>query len=147
MALNKNGLTPKQMRFCEEYMIDMNGTQAAIRAGYSERTANEQASQLLAKLNIQAEIQRRTEAIHDSKVADAKEVMEYLTAVLRGEQRDQTLKSVGMGVQQITEVNVPARDRLKAAELLGKRYALFTDKTDVTVAQPIVISGGDALED
>ena len=147
MAFQKNGLTPKQIRFVEEYIIDMNATQAAVRAGYSEQTARKQGARMLTKADIQAEIQRRTEAIHDSKVADAKEVMEYLTAVLRGEQRDQTLKSVGMGVQQITEVNVPARDRLKAAELLGKRYALFTDKTDVTVAQPIVISGGDALED
>ena len=147
MAFQKNGLTPKQIRFVEEYIIDMNATQAAVRAGYSEQTARKQGARMLTKADIQAEIQRRTEAIHDSKVADAKEVMEYLTAVLRGEQRDQTLKSVGMGVQQITEVNVPARDRLKAAELLGKRYAMFTDRTDLTVAQPIVISGGDALED
>ena len=46
-------LNPKQEGFCQEYLVDLNGTQATIRAGYSPQTANEQSSQLLAKLNVQ----------------------------------------------------------------------------------------------
>lgn len=71
-------LNPKQTRFCQEYLIDHCGTQAAIRAGYSAKTANEQASQLLAKLHIQEYI-----AAREKKIADKLEITaERITAEL-----------------------------------------------------------------
>ena len=64
------------------------------------------------------------------KTADAQEVIEYLTSVMRGKHKDQTLKLIGDGVQKIVDINVPAKDRIKAAELLGKRYGLFNSDKD-----------------
>jgi phage terminase small subunit len=137
----------KQRKFCDEYLIDLNATQAAIRAGYSEKTARQVGQRLLTYVDISAYINEQLERIHNERTADAQEVNEYLTSVMRGEHTEQALQLVGDGVQEICDIEVSAKDRLKAAELIGKRYGIFTDKTDLTVAQPIVVSGGEALED
>ena len=140
-------MTEKQKRFCDEYLIDLNATQAAIRAGYSKKTARSIGNELLTKPDIQAYMQKQLDQIHEQKTADAQEVIEYLTSVMRGEHTEQALQLVGDGVQVICDINVSAKDRLKAAELIGKRYGIFTDKTDLNISQPIVISGGETLED
>lgn len=140
-------MTPKQKRFCDEYLIDCNGAQAAIRAGYSPKTANEQGSRLLAKAHIRAYIDEQLARMHDEKIADAQEVMEFLTAVMRGEHTEQVLQLVSEGGQTITDIDVSARERLKAAELIGKRYGLFTEKIGLEGAVPIVITGGDEVAD
>lgn len=74
-------LTPKQQRFVDEYMVDCNGTQAAIRAGYSKRTANEQAAQLLAKLSIRKAIDARREALSKEVLADLPRTVRELICV------------------------------------------------------------------
>lgn len=140
-------MTEKQKRFCDEYLIDLNATQAAIRAGYSAKTAKAIGCENLTKPDLQAYIQEQLDRIHEQKTADAQEVIEYLTSVMRGEHTEQALQLVGDGVQEICDISVSAKDRLKAAELIGKRYGIFTDKTDLNIAQPIIISGGDGLED
>lgn len=124
-------LTAKQKRFCEEYVIDCNATQAAIRAGYSERTAYSIGEQNLKKLEVKNYIEELAEKIKNENIADAREVMEHLTSVMRGEQKEKTLIWVGDGMQRVTDIDVSAKERLKAAELLGKRYGLFTDKVEV----------------
>ena len=78
-------MTEKQKRFCDEYLIDCNATQAAIRAGYSPKTANEQGAKLLAKVSIKAYIDDQLEQLHNKNIADSQEVLEYLTSVMRGE--------------------------------------------------------------
>lgn len=140
-------MNAKQRKFCDEYLIDLNATQAAIRAGYSEKTARQVGQRLLTYVDISAYINEQLERIHNERTADAQEVIEYLTSVMRGEHTEQALQLVGDGVQEICDIEVSAKDRLKAAELIGKRYGIFTDKTDLTIAQPIVVSGGEALED
>lgn len=140
-------MNAKQRKFCDEYLINLNATQAAIRAGYSEKTARQVGQRLLTYVDISAYINEQLERIHNERTADAQEVIEYLTSVMRGEHTEQALQLVGDGVQEICDIEVSAKDRLKAAELIGKRYGIFTDKTDLTVAQPIVVSGGEALED
>lgn len=140
-------MNAKQRRFCDEYLIDCNATQAAIRAGYSKKTANEQAARLLANVNIKSYIDEQLECIHNEKTADAQEVLEYLTSVMRGEHTEQTLKLVGDGIQDITEIDVAAKERLKAAELIGKRYGIWKDSVDVKGAIPTVLTGSDELED
>lgn len=140
-------MTEKQKRFCDEYLIDLNATQAAIRAGYSAKTAKAIGCENLTKPDLRAYIQEQLDRIHEQKTADAQEVIEYLTSVMRGEHTEQALQLVGDGVQEICDISVSAKDRLKAAELIGKRYGIFTDKTDLNIAQPIIISGGDGLED
>lgn len=137
----------RQKRFCDEYLIDCNAKQAAIRAGYSPKTAYSIGNENLNKPELKAYITEQLEKIHSAKIAQAEEVMQYLTAVMRGEHTEQVLKLVGEGVQTVTDIDVSAKERLKAAELIGKRYGLFTDKIGLDGAVPVVITGDDQLED
>ena len=140
-------MTKKQKRFVEEYLIDLNATQAAIKAGYSRKTAKQTGSENLSKPDLRAYIDEQLAKIHSAKIADAEEVMKYLTSVMRGEHTEQVLKLVGEGVQTVTDIDVSAKERLKAAELIGKRYGLFTDKVGLEGAVPVIITGDDQLED
>ena len=124
-------MNARQKRFCDEYLIDCNAKQAAIRAGYSPKTANEQGNRLLANVSVKTYIEQQLERLHNEKTADAREVLEYLTAVMRGEQTEEVLKLVGGGEQSITEIDVSAKDRMKAAELLGKYYSLWADRMNI----------------
>lgn len=126
-------MTEKQMRFCDEYLTDMNATQAAIRAGYSEKTAYSQGQRLLKNVEVKAYIDEQIERIHSEKTADAQEVLEYLTAVMRGEHKEQVLYLIGDGMQSVRNIEVSARDRLKAAEMLGRAHMMFTDKVQQDV--------------
>lgn len=132
-------MNKKQRKFADEYLIDCNATQAAIRAGYSEKTAKSQGQRLLTNVDIKTYIENQLEKIHNERIANTKEVMMYLTSVMRGEHTEQTLKLVGEGFQTIADIDVAARERLKAAELIGKRYGMFTDKLNVEGSVPIVI--------
>lgn len=131
-------MNEKQKRFCDEYLIDCNATQAAIRAGYSPKTAYAIGEQNLKKLELKAYINEQLEQLHNKKTADAQEVLEYLTAVMRGEHTEQVLRLVGDGVQEISDIKVSAKERLKAAELIGKRYGMFKDNVNVDL-EPVVI--------
>lgn len=82
-------LTEKQKRFCDEYLIDLNATQAAIRAGYSAKTAGRIGGENLKKLEIIKYIDQRMQEIKSQRTADAAEVLETLTAVMRGEVREE----------------------------------------------------------
>ena len=144
-------LSERQKRFCNEYLIDLNVTQAAIRAGYTPKYANKKVYALLDKPEIKEYLDQQLKKIEDKKIADAKEVMQYLTSVMRNELTEEVVVVEGEGEGCSSAVTVKkdisARDRNKAAELLGKRYRLFTDKMEVTGEIPVVISGGDKLED
>lgn len=140
-------MNARQKRFCDEYLIDCNATQAAIRAGYSAKTAKQIGRENLTKPYLKAYIDEQLEILHNEKIATADEVLQYLTSIMRGEHKEQTLKFIGEGVQKITNIDVSAKERLKAAELIGKRYGIFKDNVDVGGSIPVVISGGDDLED
>lgn len=131
-------LTEKQKKFCNEYLVDCNATQAAIRAGYSPKTAYSIGEENLRKPELKTYIDEQLAILHSQKTADAQEVLEYLTAVMRGEHTEQTLRLTGDGVQCVTDIDVSARERLKAAELIGKRYGMFKDNVNVDL-EPIVI--------
>ena len=140
-------LSKRQRRFCDEYLIDCNATQAAIRAGYSEKTAAAQGAKLTSNLEVREYIDEQLELLHDQRTAKAKEVLEYLTSVMRGELKEQILCMAGDGTQEIIEIDISAKDRIRAAELIGKRYGLFNDKYKIESAVPVIISGIEALED
>lgn len=127
-------LTEKQKLFVDEYLIDLNATRA-YKVAYphvkSECTARACSSRLLTKANIRSYIDKRLEEIHTEKTADAKEVIEYLTSVMRGESQSEVLSLCGSGRQEVIEKKPEERDRLKAAELIGKRYGLFTDRFQI----------------
>ena len=128
-------MTKKQKRFVDEYLIDLNATQAAVRAGYSPNTAYSIGAENLKKPEIQNAIDERLEQLKSEKTADAQEVIEYLTSVMRGESEGEELinEFVGDGCSKPTKVKkAPSeKDRLRAAELLGKRYGIFTEKTEL----------------
>lgn len=140
-------MTVRQRKFCDEYLISGDATDAAKKAGYSEKTAYSIGNENLNKPELKAYIKAQLDAIHDQKVADRDEVLRYLTAVMRGEHTEEVPLLVGDGIQVLTDKTVGAKDRLKAAEMLGKRYGLFNDKVTLDGAVPVVISGGDQLED
>ena len=132
-------LSDKQKRFCEEYIVDSNATQAAIRAGYSERTANEQGARLLAKDSVKSYIKELMDEAKDDTIASAEEVMQYLTAVIRGKSRSHVLARNDLGAEYILEKPPDEKERLKAAELMGRRHQLFTDKVKVDGNVPVMI--------
>ena len=167
MIVTEKKLTAKQQRFCDEYLVDLNATQAAIRAGYSKKTAYSIGQENLNKPEIKEYIEKRMAEKEESLIAKQDEVMRYLTAVMRRELNESVVVTLQnktekwvvdedtgkLKKQTVTEekpavVDIPAKlvDANKAAELIGKRYGMFKDnvKLDVT---PVVIGGDDGLED
>ncbi len=123
-------MNKKQIRFCDEYLIDCNATQSAIRAGYSAKTAYSVGQRMLKNVEVKKYIDEQLQKIKNDNIADTHEIMEYLTSVMRGEQKEQ-IALMKYGAQKIAEKDVGAKERLKAAELLGKRYGLFADRLEV----------------
>ncbi len=132
-------MTQKQRRFIDEYIISGNATQAAIKAGYSKKTARKIGQENLTKPDIKAAIEKRNAEIRSEKTADMTEVMEYLTSVMRGEQTESVATSKGV----YSNVEVSAKDRIKAAELIGKRNGAWTDKKEINGDLSIEIGMGD----
>lgn len=124
-------LTVKQKKFADEYIISGNATDAAVKAGYSKKTAAVIGTENLIKPNIKSYIDLRLKDLEDKAIAKQDEILKYLTSIMRGEQTEQTLKGEGEGYQSIVSIEVSAKDRIKAAELLGKRYGAFTDQQAV----------------
>lgn len=124
-------LTAKQQRFCDEYLIDLNATQAAIRAGYSKRSARQIADKNMSKDYIREYIDKRLAEKETELIANQDEVLKYLTSVLRGESQSTEIvvEGVGEGCSEARTIQKEPseKDRLKAAELLGKRYGIYTD--------------------
>lgn len=134
-------LTLKQQRFADEYIISGNATEAAIKAGYSKKTARSIGQENLTKPDIKKYIDEKMERLKSDKVADQQEILEFLTSVVRGEKTEQTLIGEGMGEQRITDIEIAANQRIKAAELLGKRYSMWTDKVEQTNRNIEVVVG------
>ena len=160
----------RQDLFVEEYLIDLNATQAAIRAGYSVKTANEQGSRLLANVSVQSKIARemaerskRTGINQDRVVLELariafvnpKDLIDPLDASIKSGATDDDLACIqsikvktmegekGSSVEREVKLN----DKMKALELLGKHLGMWNNKIDVNVAVPVVICGEDELED
>lgn len=146
-------MTEKQKLFADEYLIDLNATRAYLSAYpnvKNKEVARRAGSRLLTFVDVQAYINERLDEIHSEKTADAQEVIEYLTSVLRGESLSDEIVVEGTG-EGCSEARIVRKapnenNKLKAAELLGKRYGLFTDKQQLTVQVPI-FEGDDELED
>ena len=154
MPKNKQPLNPKQARFVEEYLVDCNGTQAAIRAGYSKKTANEQSSALLAKPHIQDALKIGLHAKSERAGITAERVLQELARVAFGTPRDlMTWGANGVvlkesetltedQVAQVSEVSesesqfggslkIKRHDKVKALELLGRHLGMFKDKLEL----------------
>ena len=138
-------MTDKQRKFADEYIKDCNATRA-YKAAYphvkNDNVAKSAGNRLLTYVDIKTYINEQLDKISSEKIADAKEVMEYLTSVMRGEHTEEVVvvEGYGEGCSQAKRMDkdVGAKDRLKAAELLGKRYGIFTDKVNLEV-EPVMI--------
>lgn len=147
-------MTEKQQKFADEYIIDCNATRA-YKAAYpkvkKDNVAAANGARLLRNDKVAAYIEEKLAEISSQKTAKAQEVMEYLTSVMRGESEASVVVVEGYGEgcseAKIIEKPPDEKERLKAAELLGKRFGLFTNNVNVGGAIPVVISGGEDLED
>lgn len=144
-------LTEKQKRFADYYIETGNITEAAVKAGYSKKTARVIGQENLLKPAIKGYIDEKLEVMQDERTASAKEVLEFLTKSMRGEIKEEVVvvEGTGDGTSEARTVKkqIGLRDRIKSAELLGKRYRLFTDKVEVDGVVPVMIVGEDELEE
>lgn len=134
-------MTEKQKRFCDEYLVDLNAKQAAIRAGYSEKTAHSIGAENLTKPELQEYIQKRLDEKEDALIAKQDEVLKTLTRIMRREELETVVvvckkhkshyddngKKVIDDVEEPVSVSIPTKvsDAIKAAELIGKRWGIF----------------------
>ena len=119
--LDESKLTEKQRRFIDYYVETANATESAIKAGYSEKTARQIGAENLSKLDIF--IKGKMINKNNERIASQDEVLEYLTRVMRGQEKDQF------------DLEASLQDRTKCAELLGKRYGTFIDKKDINLTE------------
>lgn len=151
-------MTEKQKRFCDEYLIDCNATRA-YREAYpnckKNSSADAAARKLLGNTRIREYIEKRLEEKEDTLVAKQDEVLQTLTRVLRRQEMDTvvvTCKERSSGydengkkviiekeVPQLVRVPTKVSDLNKAAELLGKRYGLYTEKVDLDADTSITV--------
>jgi len=139
MPLKVRKINPRQQDFADYFIELGNAEEAALRAGYSKAYARGQSYKLLANVGIKTYIENRMEELKSERVANQQEVLEYLSSIMRGEQQEEVLRGIGEGAQTIDDIDVSAKDRIKAAELLGRRYGMWTDKLKHEGAIPIII--------
>ena len=143
-------LNIKQKAFADYFIETGNAYQSAIKAGYSENYAKGNVIKLLENESVKAYIDERMKQIESDRIAKAEEVLAFLSSSLRGEVLEEvvTTETVdGMIKPVILKKQLSAKDRIKAAELLGKRYKLFTEKVEANVSQQVIFEGENDLED
>lgn len=144
-------LTEKQKRFADYYIETGNATESARRAGYKGKNLNNVASENLAKVGVKSYIDEKLKVLENERTASAKEVLEFLTKSMRGELEEEVIvvEGTGDGTSEARKIKkqIGLRERIKSAELLGKRYRLFTDKVEVEGVVPVMIVGESELEE
>lgn len=140
-------LSIKQKRFADEYIISGNAYQSALKAGYSKNYSKGNVVKLLENVSVKAYIDERLAEIDNKKIADQQEVLEYLTSVMRGEVTEPLTVLDGDGYQRVIDASPSVATRNKAAELLGKRYRIFTEKQEVEVTGQVIFNGEAEIED
>ena len=144
-------MNEKQKNFAQEYIKDKNATQAAIRAGYSEKTAYSIGQRLLKNVEIKNYINDLLDEVRKENILSAIEIEEFLSLAIKGSIDEEVVvvEGEGDGISSARKIKkqIGLKDRIKAAELLGKRYMLFTDKVNVSGTVPVMIVGEDDLEE
>lgn len=147
----KDKLTLKQKKFADEYIISGNAYKSAIEAGYSKSYAKGNVVKLLENVSVKAYIDKRLKELDDKAIAKQEEVLQYLTAVMRGQSKSAVvvIEGLGEGLSEARLINKTPdeKDRIKAAELLGKRYGAFTEKVDISGDMSLSIEVDYGTED
>lgn len=143
-------MTQRQERFCQEYVATGNATLSAINAGYAESGARQIGNKLLTNNHIQERLKELNGELLNSKIADAREMQEHLTAILRGESTEEVIvvEGCGEGVSEaVTKRKKPSQsDRIKAIQLLARMQGVLDSGSTINVTVPIY-RGEDDLED
>ncbi len=142
-------LTIKQEAFCLEYAASGNATDAYKKAGYkakNDKIAGVESHKLLKNPKIKLRLQELAEEIATPKIADIKEVQEFLTSVMRRETREEEIV-VAADIAEIKEKKTPISSAIKAAETLAKIQGAFRTDINITGSLPVIISGEDEIED
>ena len=143
-------MTARQIQFCLAYAGSGNATQSAIEAGYSEKTAKSQGQRLLTNVDVQNYLKELKEQNASTKIADAREMQEVLTSIIRQEMEEENIvvEGCGDGVSEavIKKKKSSHKDVLKAIDLLGRMQGAFSNQSTLNVVIPVF--GGEAdLED
>lgn len=137
-------------KFCHEYIKDMNATQAAIRTGYSEKTAKMQGSRLMTNDDIKARVKELRDAYLDENIMTAKQVEYELTRIALGlsNEKHVVIEGTGEGCSEARIIDKPPdeKSRLKALELMAKRHRILSGDTTIDI-KPVLIVGGDDIAD
>lgn len=129
------GMTERQKIFADHYIISLNATEAYKKAYpkiKSIKTAEVNGSKLLRNTKVREYIDKQLEKLKSERVADQQEVLEFLTAVMRGEVTEPLLVLDGEGTQKVVQAKPSVATRRASAVDLGKRYGLFVDKQEIT---------------
>lgn len=140
-------LNEKQKAFANYYIESLNAYESAIRAGYSEAYAKSQSYKLLENVGIKSYIDERMESKDNYRIASQDEILQILTDIARGITEEEIVQFSQLGEELRTTRKPTIKDRMKASELLGKRYRMFTDKVEANVNQQVIFEGEDMLED
>lgn len=132
-------LNEKQKAFANYYIESLNAYESAIRAGYSEAYAKSQSYKLLENVGIKSYIDERMESKDNYRIASQDEILQILTDIARGITEEEIVQFSQLGEELRTTRKPTIKDRMKASELLGKRYRMFTDKTELEIKEPITI--------
>lgn len=150
-SLTVKSLTVKQRRFVDAYIETGNAAEAARRAGYKSRNADVMGRENLRKPTVRKVLEARLKELEDAQIADAKEVMQFLTASMRGETQEEVVVVEGDGKgyssARIIKKQLLAHDRLDAAKQLAKRFGLDSAAIDNVDEGPVILEGGDDVRD
>ena len=145
--LNNRPISKQQRLFADYYIESLNAYESAIKAGYSESYAKSQSYKLLDNIGIKNYIDERMASKDDYRIASQDEILQILTDIARGITEEEVVQFSQLGEELRTTRKPTIKDRMKASELLGKRYRLWTDKVEADVRQQVVFEGEDLLED
>lgn len=142
-------LNSKHKAFCDDYLITLNATESYMKVyGCNYDVAKANGSRLLANANVKKYLDERMKAKEDNRIMKQDEILAILTSIARGTEQEEDVSVTQVGKVIRFEKNPSNKDRMKALELLGKRYRLFTDKVEADIkATTIVFEGEDSLED
>ncbi len=140
-------LKGKRLKFVDEYLKDFNGTQAAISAGYSTKTATVTASKLLANDEVSAEIKKRLDQISSGKIATLKETLETMSQIMRGEVLEEIPLAIPGRGYEVLKLPPKIKDRLSAATALHKILSAAADETTDHELKIVIIKAGEGNEE
>lgn len=143
-------MTSKMKKFCLEYASSGNATQSAIKAGYAEKTAYSQGQRLLKNVEVKACLQELAEQMESDKIANAKEMQERLTSIIRMQTKEEVVAVEGCGdgisEARLIEKNPNLKDVVKAIDTLARMQGVYDTKTTLNLCIP-VFGGEDDLEE